>query len=1102
MVGMMAAAQANHGSQPALEISSISAEPITLAPYFWVLEDSTQRLTALDVRQPDIDIKFQAKKSKGDALNFGITHSAIWLRLMVSNRSNEPVKRYLEIAYAHHQHIALYQPLVRGNTSTIITGSAMPFDERPYRNRFFVLPILLAPNSTAPVYIRLMSESSMDVPAKLWEPDAFETHERNDYMMQAWYFGMAAAMALFNFLLFLALRDRTYLYYVCFVTSAALALAAYNGVGFEFLWPSWLGWARVSTMELFALTSIALMVFVHRLLSVRQASPLLSTMMKVFGGLHLLVMVGLPISFSHLLPISIVVDGLTMLLVLVTAITCVRRKQRSAIYFLAAFSCLLVASVMVSLRSFGLLPTNFLTTNGMQLGQTLEMLLLAFTLADRFNAIRTDKENAQAEALAVNQQLVETLQSSERLLEERVEQRTLELQALNQRLQEQDSSLRQAMVVAENASRLKSEFLANMSHEIRTPMNAVIGMAYLALKTELSAKQRDYISKIHTAGSSLLALINDILDFTKIEAGKLEIENIEFSLDEVLANVATVTAEKAQDKQLEYLFQVPADVPRYLVGDPLRLGQILVNLANNAIKFTEQGEIRLGCRLVSRNARSVRLEFAIRDSGIGMTREQSASLFRPFTQADGSTTRKYGGTGLGLTICKRLVNMMGGDIWLDSAVGLGSTFYFTVNFDLPVDARMASSQPAVLQGLHALVADDNPMACDILSDALTHLGMTTELARDGAEALQAIRDADAIRPFDLVLCDWKMPRLDGLAVVSAMQASELNAPPKFVLVTAFGREDVRQFAAGGQIDGVVIKPINQSGLMDVLVPLFTQKPEVLSAPVPKTGDQPRWPGCRVLLAEDNEINQQIAIELLQSEGFVIDVANTGREALDRLLAQPVGHYQAVLMDVQMPEMDGHEATIKIRQLTQFDALPILAMTAHAMLDERERCLREGMQDCITKPVDPEKLFNTLGHWLRPGAMGGSTVTFQQAEAIADTPPVPEMVLEGFDTEGALARMGGRMAFYERMLGKLPKALGDNVAQLRAALLDGDRATAERMAHTALGVAGNVGAVVLAELAGTLERHLREGTETPEMIDAYDVCMQITLSRVAAAFPPS
>ncbi|QDQ27744.1 response regulator [Chitinimonas arctica] len=1084
-------------------------KPLQLTEYLQVLEDADHGLRLDEVRTADMAARFRPSVAHGDALNFGITHSAYWLRLDLRNRGEQAAERLIEIAYAHHDRIEFYRPAANGAYEKIVSGMALPFSARPYQNRYFVFPLVLQPHSEQQVFLRVISESSMDIPAKLWTPAAFEMHQRADYMGQAWYFGMVMAMALFNLLLFLALRDASYLLYVGFIATTALSLASYNGIAYEFLWPGSPGWAKISTMTGFALSCLMLLLFMRRLLETPRHLPWMDKVLLLFAALEVLQIVSFLFSFRATIKPAIVLDSLTMLVVLAAGVRCLWLRQRSAAYFVLAFSCLLLAATMTGLRSFGLLPTNFITVNGMQFGSALEMLLLAFALADRFNAIRLDKEKAQAEALAVNRELVETLQSSEKLLEERVTQRTYQLSEANERLLEQEGALRRAMHLAENASKLKSEFLANMSHEIRTPMNAVIGMAYLALKTELSAKQHDYVSKIHKAGVSLLTVLNDVLDFSKIEAGKLEIEQIEFSLDEVLSNVASVTGQKAQDKQLEYLFQVPPNIPRRLIGDPLRLGQVLINLANNAIKFTESGEIHLACRLVEHGTDKVRLEFSVRDTGIGMTPAQANLLFQPFTQADGSTTRKYGGTGLGLTICRRLVAMMGGEIWLESEVGLGSTFRFTSSFGLSGETRqLLASRPPALQGLRALVADDNPVACEILADALLNLSIGADTARDGAEALLAIQEADGDQPYDVVFCDWKMPRLDGIEVAQALREANLRKPPRFVLVTAFGHEEVRRQVAEADVDGFLLKPINLSSLVDTLLPMFVDTEEKPYRLAPQSGPA-RWAGCRVLLAEDNDINQQIAIELLESEGFEVDVATTGREALAMLHAHPADYYRLVLMDVQMPDMDGHEATIRIRQLSQFQGLPILAMTAHALVEERERCLREGMQDSITKPVDPDQMFRTLAHWLPPQAAATVTelapVATLPAGAFAALPQVDEeavAVLDGFDTAAALGRMGGRVEFYHRMLAKMPNALGDTTPQLHTALAAKDRATAERLAHTTLGVAANVGAVVLAELAGRLELAIRRGTEEPDLLADFDRCLGETLAQISLRFPPA
>ncbi|MBV8659707.1 MAG: response regulator [Burkholderiales bacterium] len=1084
-------------------VQSTDREPVLLATVFDTLEDRGGQLSIDDISHGSRAGQFRRAASSGDALNFGLTDSAWWLRLQLTNPGTAPETRMLEIAYAHHDSVDFFESLPGRGFKHIESGRHMPFADRPVQNRYFVFPVTVPAGATVTYYLRLQSEASLDVPARLWTTASFADHQRADYMIQAWYLGMAAALVLYNLFLFAALRDRSYLYYVLFGISAALSIASYNGVAYQFLWPASPAWSKISTMVFFSACSIALIAFVRNLLETAHEIPRFDRALQIFTGLHIAVIGGFFLSFSAAIRPAIAIDVFTVLLIALIGAVCLVRRQRSAPYFMLAFTFLLLSAAMTGLRSFGLLPTNFITVNGMQIGSAMEMLLLSLALAARVHSIRLEKEQAQAQTLAAQKQLVETLQTSERELEARVQRRTQELSQANERLVEQEDALRHAMQVAQHASKMKSEFLANMSHEIRTPMNAIIGLAYLALKTTLTTKQRDYLNKIHRAGESLLMVINDILDFTKIEAGKLEIEHIEFSLDDVLANVATVTGQRAQDKQLEYLFQVPPDVPRELIGDPLRLGQVLTNLTNNAIKFTERGDILLSCHVVEQTAGAVKLEFTLRDTGIGMSEEQMAGLFQPFTQADGSTTRKYGGTGLGLAICRRLVGMMDGDISVESETGRGSTFRFTARFDKPLVAR-PNALPLLdsLTGMRALVADDNESACEILAEALRGMGMTVATVRDGAEALLAVAEADAHTPFDLVFCDWRMPNLDGVAVITALQRASLDYLPRFILVTAFNREDARQQSASVQIDGFLSKPINHSALVDTLLPLIEHPREPRSAKsivedIVETG---QWSGYRLLLAEDNEINQQIAVELLTSAGFTIDVVENGEAAVSALTAHPADYYHLVLMDVQMPIMDGHEATRKIRTESRLDHVPIIAMTAHALVEERERCLRSGMQDSIIKPVDPEVMFTVIDRWLRPlpDASDTGAVIAHAAPQVATSNGA--IRIRGFDTEGAIARMGGNIEFYHRMLAKLPRAVGDSAARIGAALAANDPVTAERVAHSACGVAANIGAVELANAARGIVNCLREHEDVSALLAAYETQLAQAMQEIGAAFP--
>ncbi|MFP4152100.1 MAG: response regulator [Alkalispirochaeta sp.] len=690
---------------------------------------------------------------------------------------------------------------------------------------------------------------------------------------------------------------------------------------------------------------------------------------------------------------------------------------------------------------------------------------------------------------------------------------------LEDRVRERTAELKDARDLAESAARAKSEFLANMSHEIRTPMNAIVGLTYLALKADPSDRVRGYLQSINHSSKHLLGIINDILDFSKIEAGKLEIESTEFDLEDLLNNSVALVAEGAARKGLEVIVAVGENVPNNLVGDPLRIGQIIVNYLNNAVKFTETGEITV--RVTTEQAteigtdagRDVVLRFSVTDTGIGIDRARIDLLFRSFQQGDTSTTRKFGGTGLGLAISKRLAELMGGNVGVESAPGRGATFWFTARVGVSEERGARYHIAPDLRGRRVLLVDDNDTALEVIGEMLQGMSLEVVAVSSGAEAVNRIRATDGVEGYDVVLLDWRMPGMDGIETARAI--GDIVSPdrkPLLLMMTAFDRDEVLPQAYEVGIKDVLPKPVSPSTLFEALITHIAgdeASDEGRRSEQRSGGFEPiRYPGIpsiagrRVLLVEDNEINQQVARELLEEMNLSVDVAIHGAKAVEMVANES---YDIVLMDIQMPVMDGISATREIRRDDRFEELPIVAMTANAMPDDRDRCIAAGMNDYISKPIDPEVLTRTLVRWIvgdhregHPGYREGEDGlnrsrqegtgrrTFDEDGGShrngAGYAPLNLQGIEGLEPEQGLRHAMGRPDLYRRVLKRFIYGHGDATTAIEDAIARGDRGDAQRIAHTVKGLAAQIGADELRREAERVEQTIRDAPETADLAD--------------------
>jgi len=666
-----------------------------------------------------------------------------------------------------------------------------------------------------------------------------------------------------------------------------------------------------------------------------------------------------------------------------------------------------------------------------------------------------EKEKRAAELLIANKELI--FQNEEKI------RKAMQTNALK----EHNLELKMQKKLLTEASEHKSSFLSNMSHEIRTPLNAIVGFTDLTLKTKLTPQQSNYLNKIKVSSSILLGIIGDILDISKLEADKVKLETSHFKVEEILANVTNQISTLCQEKGLELIISIAEDVPISLIGDSLRLGQVLTNLTGNAVKFTDVGEISIKVKLLKKDRTNALLQFSVSDTGIGLTKEQIDNLFQPFYQVETSTTRMYGGTGLGLAISRKLVSLMDGDIWVESDKDKGSTFFFTGRFKIKGEKRFSDYKNIFDKwDMKVLVVDDSLESKESIRDILTSISFNVTTCSSGQKAVNIIKKAIDTTQYDLVIMDWEMPDMDGIEAARRIkQLNFLENSPAIIMLTTYDNPQMQAEIKKIGLDALILKPVTPSLLLNSIMQVFGKKGFELSSTILsdsfKTDYEDQLQGIKVLLVEDNEINQEVAQEILQGVGMVVTIANNGKVATEMISNNK---YDIVLMDVHMPVMNGYDATRVIRSDPSFKDLPIIAITANALKGEKEKCIQAGMNDYIAKPIDIALLYQMIQHWLtfdhKAKQNDESTSEISKLLSISEDlieKDITMMKLEGIDIKSAVDRLGGNQKLYRKLLIKFHKNHQDDMKMIRLALDKGNLELAKSIIHTLKGTAGNIGA---------------------------------------------
>ncbi len=879
----------------------------------YVMHDDSANYSAEEIASGQYDDQFTLLTLRSP--NFGYPKGAIWMRFTITNPLDQAQDLMVELNNSPIEYVNFLYKDQLNQLNSITTGTAYPFSSRPIRDGFYIFPITLAAQSSQTYYFRLQSHNPLAAPISIRTPQEHTYQAKITKLILGIIIGSLFSLMLYNLFLYSAFRDTTYIYYVSFIFSAMLFHMASYGVSQQFLLDN-IEFNK-SARGIAATTSLLFAMqfgraFFHSKYSVKKFDYVLkSTVFALLAILLSIILFG-PTWVLILIPIFVLIVVFSMI-----SLGVIRLLQgyKPARYFLLSWILLMASAITFPLANFGIIKFNIFIQWSFQIGSCLEAILLSFALADRINLLKQEKFQSEQEAKE-----------------------------------------------AKKLSEAKSNFLAKMSHEIRTPMNGVLGMAELLRTSQLQPLQKHYADVIFGSGKALLSVINDILDHAKIEAGKMQLENIPFNLDALLNECAAVFAITARDKQLPLMVNLNPDVPIALKGDPTRLRQILLNLLSNAFKFTEHGEILITVSLDKTALDdNIHLQFAVKDTGVGITQEDQTLLFQPYSQADNSIMRRFGGTGLGLTISHQLVKMMNGSINVNSSPGHGSTFWFTASFELAKEHELSLPvlDKSQLVGKRLLIIDDHIAFCQVIKTITSSWGMTSKAAYTGKEGLSELASAE--NSFDILILDMHLPDIEGLDIAQKIQENPAIKSPPILLITGVEQIPTADVLKEIGIGLALEKPMSNQQLCDGLIHLLSNQTSELQTLGNNYSREKPIKSMRVLIAEDNAINQLVIESLLKKLGATSELVPDGKKAV-QLVKEKHNEFDIILMDCEMPELNGYDATRKIRafeQTNELPHLPIIALTAHVMQEHREKSIASGMDDHLTKPINLSQLREKL-----------------------------------------------------------------------------------------------------------------------------------------------